>query len=112
MSGNCTILGYCCFLMIQILSRCMILWSIHQNYLYQMMNLERLSRKYLIDCLIQNKIDELLMDENLDQTLEFDLDSCFVRFEADEWSIKVSLKGDFSDFRIIERDKESESDIE
>ena len=50
----------------------MILWTIQQNYLSQMLNIETLSQKYLIECLIQNKIEELKTDqENLTQSLEY-----------------------------------------
>ena len=97
---------------LQILTRCAILWSIQQNYLKQMINLERISKKYLIGCLIQDKVDELMSGEELFQNLEYEIASCLIRFETDDTEIKVFLKGDFNDFRIFVRDKETESDIE
>ena len=113
MSSNITFLGYLCLFMIQILNRCMILWTIQQNYLFQMQNIERLSKKYLIECLIQDEVEKLKQqEEDLIQNLEYQLGFCSIRFETDEFTIKVSLFGDFNDFKIIERDKEDEVDIE
>ncbi len=112
MSNNATLLGYCCFLMMQILSRCLILWTIQQNYLMQMIHVERMSRKFLIDCLIEDKIDELQRNEDLFQNLEYVFDSCLIRFETDDTTIKVFMTGDFIENRIVERDKESGSGIE
>lgn len=91
----------------------MILWTIQQNYLSQMLNIETLSQKYLIECLIQNKIEELKTDqENLTQSLEYQLGFCSIRFETDEEMIKVFLNGDFNDMKMIMRDKVEEIDIE